>query len=540
MVSDSLYDLCLPVLKDDALDEEAKTDKLEALLREEGALDGRSLQDAILSALWRYRDATVPLPASPPAKSVQLRRGSPAPWQIPRTVTPSASPALPSASPASSGLVGPAGGVSRVRSSTASPFASPRPSPRLAFTSPIPHSPNLNQYEFSEPSAPGAPDYGDYGSDTVDWLVNDPTPSSRPTSSGTGSNLSGAAAPWTQPQQAEMSPFDMLRSLLGATRPDEEIEAALQANEYDLSATIVTLMGEPPADDLAAEGQVLIGKNMLTDPLPVGASPSKSNVMCKYWIATGNCLRADCRFSHEHRTTLCRYWLMGNCYAGDLCVFSHDPSQLVASVNLEGAADADAARPSFQVQDYDAFPQLAHNMLPRNTGPNDYPFARPGSSRGLTNQGFPGGPNFASSSPRSFGSRPTSRHSSRPVTPSLPLVDDSEAFPSLGSASKGGKKHHGKRGHGHGHAKENVPNSLADVVRMSPSSAPALLRKGLTKTRSYGRDYAAASAIPPPERIPWLETGDKANQAYLKARQEAFKHGGLRNKFLQRFVFTES
>ncbi|EMR62293.1 putative ccch zinc finger and smr domain containing protein [Eutypa lata UCREL1] len=36
-----------------------------------------------------------------------------------------------------------------------------------------------------------------------------------------------------------------------------------------------------------------------------------------------------------------------------------------------------------------------------------------------------------------------------------------------------------------------------------------------------------------PKHIPWLETGDKANKGYLKARQEAIKHGGLRNKFLQ-------
>ena len=93
-------------------------------------------------------------------------------------------------------------------------------------------------------------------------------------------------------------------------------------------------------------------------------------------------------------------------------------------------------------------------------------------------------------------------------------------------------------GHGHGsNTKENVPSSLADVVRMSPSPAPGLLRKGLMKSRSYAgsrENSAAASGIPAPEHIPWLETGEKANQAYLRARQDAFKHGGLRNKFLQR------
>ena len=61
-------------------------------------------------------------------------------------------------------------------------------------------------------------------------------------------------------------------------------------------------------------------------------------------------------------------------------------------------------------------------------------------------------------------------------------------------------------------------------------------RRGLKTTRSYTgsrENSSAAMAITAPEHIPWLETGETANKAYLKARAEAFKHGGLRNKFLQ-------
>jgi hypothetical protein len=110
----------------------------------------------------------------------------------------------------------------------------------------------------------------------------------------------------------------------------------------------------------------------------------------------------------------------------------------------------------------------------------------------------------------------------------------------LGSAvaAKAGKRHHGKRG-GHGHNKEHpTPNNLAEVVRMSPSPNPSSqLRKGLRPAKSFNgsrENSAAAQAIPAPEHIPWLETGDLANKAYLQARAEAFKHGSLRNKFLQR------
>lgn len=249
---------------------------------------------------------------------------------------------------------------------------------------------------------------------------------------------------------------------------------------------------------------------------------------------------------------------MGNCLAGESCIFSHDPALLIKGLHVDDGSSvlgttASQTQPSFQVQDYDAFPALQpsgrNQWAQPSSSPNQstlYNYSsnqgtngqmaasrRPLAPRSTSNTGL-------SSSPNSRGSRPSSRHQSRERTPSIPAVDDNEAFPSLVSAgSKVVKKHHGKRGgHGHGHvSKENLPNSLADVVRMSPSPAPGSLRKGLTKNKSYTgsrENSVAANAIPPPQHVPWLETGEKANQAYMKARHNAFRHGGLRNKFLQR------
>lgn len=86
-----------------------------------------------------------------------------------------------------------------------------------------------------------------------------------------------------------------------------------------------------------------------------------------------------------------------------------------------------------------------------------------------------------------------------------------------------------------------MTGSLADIVRMSPSPLPSprletkkLVRNGSGVSLKTGENSATALAIPMPKHIPWLETGDRANKGYLKARQEAIKHGGLRNKFLQR------
>lgn len=317
MASDTLYEHCLPVLEDPALEEEEKTEKLEDLVRKELFLSGQSSEDAVLSILWRFRDSKAPSLSPPPVRHTIVRRNSPAPWQIPRASTP-ASPALSRASP----VPPPGFGVAlpafmRSKSYGGSPFGSPRPSPRLAFASPIPHSPSLNSYEFSEPSAERN-EYGDYGSDTVDWLVNEES-SSRPSSSGAGSisesGLNAAAASWIQPQQNEMSPYDMLRSVMGDGKSDEEIESALETNGYDLSTTLMNLMGPPAAyqQDQSFlpenDGQILIGKSMMpSQPMMIEQNDrGRSNIVCKYWLSNGSCLRADCRFSHDLSSHICKY-----------------------------------------------------------------------------------------------------------------------------------------------------------------------------------------------------------------------------------------
>lgn len=242
-----------------------------------------------------------------------------------------------------------------------------------------------------------------------------------------------------------------------------------------------------------------------------------------------------------------RYWLAGNCLAGDTCLFSHDPSSLMSKMTLEGSSTP-PTQPNFQVQDYEAFPSLAQTASHQSHMYHNEPSALE-QLYGVRNVATPPPglnpfPTFTPSSHRTH-SRPSSSRQishSRASTPSAPAADDPEAFPSLASAAaaKSGKKHHGKRGgHGHGNKENGGTNTLADVVKMSPSPAPAQLRKGLRTAKSFNgsrENSAAAQAIPAPEHIPWLETGDAANKAYLKARQEAFKHGGLRNKFLQRFA----
>lgn len=303
MLNDETYDLCRPVLDDDAIDDDEKTERLEELLKEKTGLSGKQLENAVLDALWKHKNATSEVSSPPPVRHTVVRRASPAPWQIARSATPTHASGLGAASPA----------FARTKSSTASPFTSPRASPRLAHvalhTPHIPHSPRLDAYQFSDASST-AQHYPDLDSDSVEWLVNDETGSNASSLAGDGT-LNGAAAEWMQPQA--MDPYDLLRSVVKEDRSNEELEKALQENDYDFSATIMAIMGgqeqamPTPPVTIAEPANFLIGKSMspaFRPATPLGQQ--KSHILCKYYLANGSCARADCRFSHDASKVLCK------------------------------------------------------------------------------------------------------------------------------------------------------------------------------------------------------------------------------------------
>jgi hypothetical protein len=239
-----------------------------------------------------------------------------------------------------------------------------------------------------------------------------------------------------------------------------------------------------------------------------------------------------------------RYWVMGNCLAGDTCIFSHDPSHFMSRLALDESSTPplENVQQNFQYKDYNAFPSLVPLQDQwATTYQSTNAFSNYQGTSFTPPPGFKGMQGYASD-----GSSQRSRPSSRARdTPAAPALDDTEAFPSLGVAIKGGKKHHGKRGgHGHAHKENATPSSLAEVVKMSPSPGPGSARQDVKKmgrngsstSIRNGENSLAAQAIQSPQYVPWLETGERANKAYLKARQDAIKHGGLRNKFLQRLV----
>ncbi|KAM7194740.1 hypothetical protein V8F33_007118 [Rhypophila sp. PSN 637] len=541
MISDETYEICLPVLQDPALEDDDKADKLEEALRENTSLTGQALEHAVLDALWRFREGVGNAASPPPIRQPILRRPSPAPWRGPGTPL-SGSPRLGVSPLAPPGFV--PTNFNRTKSSTASPFGSPRPSPRLAFAAPVPHSPNLNAYQFANDDSPAPEVFEDYQSDNVDWLVSDDTMSVSSSVAGASNGLNVAAPEFVSTQQSDMTPYDMLRSILGQSKTDEEIGAALAMHGYDLGATVAAIMDQKH-DNLALAAQaeeakvVVIGRSLTPDARPgTPGDQQRSGVLCKFFLTNGQCLRSDCRYSHDLSNHICKYWVAGNCLAGRTCIFSHDPAHLVNRLHIDGSSTPPTQYSSVNLQDYSSFP-----LLQPGTPEQGSIFAAGGSlpTLGITPPpGFRPHHGYSGDRPRS---RPGSRHQQKEAAqPPAPSLDDADAFPTLGSASaKQGKKHHGKRGgHGHGHKENFAPSTLADIVKMSPSPVPGaprqdrkIGRNGSSTSIRNGENSAAAQAIPAPKCIPWQETGEKANKQYLKARSEAIKHGGLRNRYLQ-------
>jgi hypothetical protein len=311
MLNNDLYERCLPILQDGALDDDDRTEKLEAFVRTEASLTGKELENAVLDALWRYRAATSDDPSAvhPPSRHAVIRHATPAAWQVARTPTPShaatstKSLALPSSS----------SGFFRSKSSSVSPFVSPRPSPRLSFVSPyIPHSPRLDAYQPNSEASPTQDLYGDLGNESVEWLVGDDAGSN-------ASSLPGEASMGNSAQDLSshlfMDPYDILRSIFGDELSNDALKSALEENGYDIASTMNMLMEahglhdqSNPTSSNDAGRTVLVGKSMSPNARP--ATPvgqQKSNVVCRYWLASGSCARADCRFLHDTSGTVCKY-----------------------------------------------------------------------------------------------------------------------------------------------------------------------------------------------------------------------------------------
>ncbi|KAJ6624990.1 hypothetical protein B0H10DRAFT_2005176 [Mycena sp. CBHHK59/15] len=133
-----------------------------------------------------------------------------------------------------------------------------------------------------------------------------------------------------------MTPFDVLSSVFGSTLAPSELEDALAVNGYDFERAMAWLVDRaaPMAPQQSPQLRIQQMGGRVT---VVARDPARGRGMvCRYFVA-GECLRADCRFSHDLERALCRFWLRGTCAKQDNCEFLHHLPKDVDMSSLSAA-----------------------------------------------------------------------------------------------------------------------------------------------------------------------------------------------------------
>lgn len=313
-----------------------------------------------------------------------------------------------------------------------------------------------------------------------------------------------------------MTPFDVLASVFGASLAPSELEEALAANGYDFERSMAWLVeraapqqhGHGPQhprsqnlgsrislvsrDGPVASGYARGGRSGFGAPSAGPKGPTKfvngrpvqtGTRVCRYFLA-GECLRADCRFSHEIERALCRFWLRGACAKGEVCEFLHhipadvDVAGLTAAMGRADLGESSAAG----VPSMDEFPAL------------DYPS---GDSRGRRGSYY--GRNQRASAPYDVGRGKFSPSVTKNVLPPAPTVPRDPV--SLA-------------------ARREVMGSAADSLHnrsaiVAPKPSPRL-------------------KLRPSTLLPLLPVGDTTNGLYVAYRSRALQLGAARNACLSR------
>ncbi|KAG5645726.1 hypothetical protein DXG03_005422 [Asterophora parasitica] len=321
-----------------------------------------------------------------------------------------------------------------------------------------------------------------------------------------------------------MTPFDVLSSVFGSTLAPSELEDALAANGYDFERAMawlvdrappaapapqirmqsmggrVTLVsreaaangrGGPPGRGNFANGNGNGPRYNNAGPGPGRGRPAPGgNRVCRYFMA-GECLRADCRFSHDLERALCRFWLRGTCAKQEACEFLHHlPKDAdISSLNI-AMARANIAPGTG--------PLAAHTGPP----PDDFPVLGYDSINGGANgagRGRRGGYDRAYNDPgRTRFSNAVKKPAPAPNPTSTNNTNTDPAIAArMGGPSADLLHHHGRS------------------AIVAPRASPRL------KLRA-------------PQLLPTLPTGEAVNSMYMTYRSRALQLGAARNACLSR------
>ncbi|BGP71649.1 hypothetical protein NBRC10513v2_005031 [Rhodotorula toruloides] len=209
-----------------------------------------------------------------------------------------------------------------------------------------------------------------------------------------------------------MTPFDHLHSIFaGSDVPENVLEEALQQSGFDVDKAIEYIIDQqlgnappvppgalppPGLEPVQPRGYGGTGSRPLIisrdsfdafsggnggrgsprwgarSGTPTGEGRGKSGRVCRFYLA-GNCLRADCQFSHDVSKAVCKFWLRGHCLKGDgRCDFLHTiPPVMRADYEARSRLRQEAMLPPPEAEP-DAGPELDFPTLgdaPRSRRP---------------------------------------------------------------------------------------------------------------------------------------------------------------------------
>ncbi|EIN06065.1 hypothetical protein PUNSTDRAFT_145429 [Punctularia strigosozonata HHB-11173 SS5] len=305
-----------------------------------------------------------------------------------------------------------------------------------------------------------------------------------------------------------MTPFDVLSSVFGTTLAPSELEEALANHNYEFEKAMAWLIEralpakQPPASVASAgRGGIVVGRDGMrgggradarggAGPRYGGRMAAGGNRVCRYFLA-GECLRADCRFSHDLERAMCRFWLRGTCAKGENCEFLH---------HLPPEVDVSRLATAMSHADLGARPLAAAAVRPGSSPPAD-DFPALGAGGGAPH---PGGGNGGGGGHNKYD--PWRTRFAAAVKRAAPGAGMHRATPSQEKATLAARRQ-----------------------AMGASADPLHHHTAIVAPRPSPR-----VRLRPPRLLPTLPTGEAVNGMYMDYRRRALQLGAARNACLSR------
>lgn len=333
--------------------------------------------------------------------------------------------------------------------------------------------------------------------------------------------------------ETDLAPFDLLRAVLGGNYSDDLIQKTLEKHNYDINVVIIVLQkyddqavteqgDENEEEEVEVPEEVFVaihnaeGQNFAAqsyapqhhaeedydEPYQEPLLPGREEkVLCKYFVQFGECLRADCRYSHDLTSRVCRFWVRGACLNGETCAFLHSFP--------ESEAVADEIKPleNFTKPVLDSledFPTLGGEAKPVKKKPGNKWASVASNGNGTYPEEGNGGSGKSTGVKKKNKKKKFDFSMVEPANVFIPGQAPAPSVPTFSSATP-----------------------LATGQPPTAQQKPATIRVAAPKHNPL--------PLLRPEFTPWVENPhqeDEVIQEYLQLRKESRKHIEMRNKYL--------